>query len=311
VIEPTPGPPAPPPIATFQHAAKWYGHVIGLVDATVEIGPGVTGLLGPNGAGKSTFLKLLTGQLQPSQGTVRLLGVDPFAAPCVHADVGFLPEQDAFYEDMTGRRFVRFLAGLHGCSHEKADEALARVGLAEAGNRRIRTYSKGMRQRVKLAQAIAHDPRVLILDEPLTGMDPVARRQMIDLMRDFERRGATVIVSSHILHEVEAMTDRVILLYQGRVRAVGTREEIRGLLDKHPHQIRIRSPRARDLARVFIDLPGVVAVRLDDGSVHVDTTDPDAVYDRLPHCVLHDGLPVEGVEAEDMGLDAIFDYLVS
>jgi ABC-2 type transport system ATP-binding protein len=300
---------APPPIATFQHVAKWYGQVIGLVDATVELGPGVTGLLGPNGAGKSTFLKLLTGQLQPSQGTVRLLGVDPFATPGVHARVGFLPEQDSFYEDMTGRAFVRFLAGLHGCA-AKADEALERVGLTDAAHRKIRTYSKGMRQRVKLAQAIAHDPQVLVLDEPLTGMDPVARRQMIDLMRDFERRGATVIVSSHILHEVEAMTDRVILLYQGRVRAVGTRQEIRGLLDKHPHQIRVHSARSRDLARVLLDLPGVVGVRLDDGSVHVDTTDPEAVYDRLPRCVLEEGLPVDGLEAEDVGLDAIFDYLV-
>ena len=301
--------PGAPPIATFEHAAKWYGHVIGLVDATVEIGPGVTGLLGPNGAGKSTFLKLLTGQLQPSQGTVRLLGVDPFAAPGVHAQVGFLPEQDSFYEDMTGRAFVRFLAGLHGCA-AKADEAIARVGLTDAAHRKIRTYSKGMRQRVKLAQAIAHDPKVLVLDEPLSGMDPVARRQMIDLMRDFEKRGATVIVSSHILHEVEAMTDRVILLYQGRVRAMGTREEIRGLLDKHPHQIRVQSPRPRDLARALLDLPGVVGVRLDDGSVHVDTTDPEAVYDRLPRFVLEEGLPVEGLEAEDVSLDAIFGYLV-
>lgn len=301
--------PEAPPVVTFQHVAKWYGHVIGLVDATVEIGRGITGLLGPNGAGKSTFLKLLTGQLQPSQGTVRLLGLDPFAAPQVHAQVGFLPEQDAFYEDMSGLAFVRFLAGLHGCADRAAD-ALARVGLSDAAHRRIRTYSKGMRQRVKLAQAIAHDPKVLVLDEPLTGMDPVARRQMIDLMREFEGKGATVIVSSHILHEVEAMTDRVILLYQGRVRAVGTREEIRGLLDKHPHQIRVQSPRARDLARALLGLQGVVGVRLDDGSVHVDTTDPEAVYDRLPHLVLEEGLPVEGLEASDVGLDAIFGYLV-
>jgi ABC-2 type transport system ATP-binding protein len=305
-----PASPEPAPVIAFEHAAKWYGHVIGLVDATVGISRGITGLLGPNGAGKSTFLKLLTGQLQPSQGTVRLLGVDPFAAPRVHRSVGFLPEQDAFYEDMTGRAFVRFLAGLHGCNHKRADAALERVGLTPAGGRKIRTYSKGMRQRVKLAQAIAHDPEVLILDEPLTGMDPVARRQMIDLIRDFERRGATVVVSSHILHEVEAMTDRVILLYQGRVRAVGTREEIRGLLDKHPHQIRVQSPQPRDLARVLLDLKGVVGIRLDDGSVHVDTTDPEAVYDRLPRCVLEEGLAIQGIEAEDVSLDAIFDYLV-
>jgi ABC-2 type transport system ATP-binding protein len=297
-------------VASFTHAAKWYGPVIGLVDATVEIATGVTGLLGPNGAGKSTFLKLLTGQLQPSQGSVRLLGVDPFRETSVHARVGFLPEQDSFYEEMTGRAFVRFLAGLHGCTRRKADEALAHVGLEDAALRRIRTYSKGMRQRVKLAQAIAHEPAVLVLDEPLTGMDPVARRRMIDLVHTFAARGTSVIVSSHILHEVEAMTNRVILIYQGRVRAVGTREEIRGLLGKYPHQVRIRSGRARDLARALLDLPGVAGIRLDDGSVRIDTTDPEALYERLPRCVLEEGLPVDGLEAEDVGLDAIFDYLV-
>jgi len=302
-------------IASFEHTAKWYGSVIGLVDATVTIGAGVTGLLGPNGAGKSTFMKLLTGQLQPSQGEVRLLGVDPFRTPAVNSRIGFLPEQDAFYDDMTGFAFVRFLAGLHGFAARdagrRAEEALARVGLVDAAGRKIRTYSKGMRQRVKLAQAIAHEPEVLVLDEPLTGMDPVARRRMMDLLHSFADRGTSVIVSSHILHEVEAMTNRVILLYQGRVRAVGTSEEIRGLLSQYPHQIRITSARPRDLARALLDLPGVVGVRLDDGSLRIDTTEPESLYERLPRCVLEDGLPVEGLEAEDVGLDAIFDYLVS
>jgi ABC-2 type transport system ATP-binding protein len=302
-------------IATFDHVAKWYGRVIGLVDVAVEIGPGVTGLLGPNGAGKSTFLKLLTGQLTPSQGTVRLLGKDPFRAPSVHAHVGFVPEQDAFYDDMTGRSFVRYLTRLHGCGAAEAgrrtEVALERVGLLDVAGRRIRTYSKGMRQRIKLAQAIAHEPDVLILDEPLTGMDPVARRRTMDLIREFAGRGATVIVSSHVLHEVEAMTKEVVLLHQGRVLARGGKDEIRREISRYPHQIRLRSPEPRALALELLRLPGVVGVHLADGEVRIETRYPDELYDRLPHVVLEQKLPVDALEVEDASLDAIFEYLVS
>ncbi len=302
-------------IATFDHVAKWYGRVIGLVDVAVEIGPGVTGLLGPNGAGKSTFLKLLTGQLTPSQGAVRLLGKDPFRAPSVHTRVGFVPEQDAFYDDMTGRAFVRYLVRLHGYgaaeAARRAEVALERVGLVDVAGRRIRTYSKGMRQRIKLAQAIAHEPEVLILDEPLTGMDPVARRRTMDLIREFTARGATVIVSSHVLHEVEAMTSQVVLLHQGRVLARGGKDEIRHEISRYPHQIRLRSSRPRDLARELLRLPGVVGVHLADGALRVETRYPDELYDRLPHVVLEQKLPVDALEVEDASLDAIFEYLVS
>ena len=302
-------------IASFDHVAKWYGRVIGLVDAAVEIGPGVTGLLGPNGAGKSTFLKLLTGQLAPSQGSVRLLGVDPFKKTSVHEHVGFLPEPDAFYDELSGRAFVRYLARLHGFSAGEAksrtEVALERVGILEAANRKIRTYSKGMRQRIKLAQAIVHEPKVLVLDEPLTGMDPVARRRTMDLIHEFADRGATIIVSSHVLHEVEAMTSRVILLYQGRVLAQGTKEEIREEISRYPHKILLRSTRARDLAKELLGLEGVVGVHLSDGEVSVETRAPEEVYERLAHFVLERGLPVEALEAEDVGLEAIFDYLVS
>jgi ABC-2 type transport system ATP-binding protein len=302
-------------IAAFEHVAKWYGRVIGLVDVAVEIRPGVTGLLGPNGAGKSTFLKLLTGQLTPSQGTVRLLGKDPFRSPSVHARVGFVPEQDAFYDDMTGRAFVRYLTRLHGYdaadATRHAEVALDRVGLSDVADRRIRTYSKGMRQRIKLAQAIAHEPEVLILDEPLTGMDPVARRRTMDLIREFAGRGATVIVSSHVLHEVEAMTSEVVLLHQGRVLARGGKDEIRREISRVPHKILLRSAEPRALARELLQLPGVVGVHLADGEVRVETRFPDEFYDRLPRIVLEQRVPVEALEAEDVGLDAIFEYLVS
>lgn len=301
-------------IARFRHVAKWYGAVIGLVDADVEIGPGVTGLLGPNGAGKSTFLKLLTGQLRPSQGEVRLLGANPYTTAAVHGRIGFAPEPDAFYEDWTGRAFVTFLVRLHGFGRaeaaRRADEALDAVGLSDVAGRKIRTYSKGMRQRVKIAQALAHDPEVLVLDEPLTGMDPLWRRRLMDLLKKLGARGVTVIVSSHILHEVEAMTDTFILLFQGRVRASGSRGEIRAFLSDVPHRIRVGTPRPKDLARALLDLPGTLAVRLDDEGVSVETTAPDTLFDTLPALVLDRELPVTELREADTDLDAIFGYLV-
>jgi ABC-2 type transport system ATP-binding protein len=301
-------------IGAFDRVAKWYGQVIALVDVSVEIGPGVTGLLGPNGAGKSTFLKVLTGQLRPSQGSVRLLDVDPFAATAVHRRIGFLPEPDAFYDAMTGRDFIRYLVRLHGFgpgeAKRRADAAIETVGMTKDCTRKIRGYSKGMRQRIKLAQAIAHEPEVLILDEPLTGMDPVARRRVIDIVRDLGETGTAVIVSSHILHEVAAMTNQLVLLHEGRVRAWGTRQEIRGILQDFPHRIRVTAEQARGLAGAFLAVPGVVGVHIVDGGVSVETRQPDEFYDMLSRKVLDEGLRVEALEAEDVGLDAIFDYLV-
>ena len=210
-------------ILALKDVAKWYGPVIGLVDVSVEIEQGVTGLLGPNGAGKSTFLKLVAGQLRPSTGEVRVLGHDPFRTPAVFRKVGFSPEPDAFYEDMTGLGFVRFLTRLRGFSPSeagrRAEEAVEQVGLTEAAHKRIGAYSKGMRQRIKLAQALAHDPEILILDDPLTGLDPVARRRIVELVRELGEQGRTILISSHVLHEVEAMTPRIVLLHQGRVLA--------------------------------------------------------------------------------------------
>ncbi len=301
-------------IASFENVAKWYGQVIGLVDVTVELPPGVTGMLGPNGAGKSTFLKLLTGQLAPSQGTVRLMGVDPFRTPAIHRKVGFCPEPDAFYEDLSGRQFVRYLTRLHGFSasetEDRTQRALKQVDLVDNSDRRIRTYSKGMRQRIKLAQAIAHDPEVLVLDEPLTGMDPIARRSTQELVRSLGESGTTVLVSSHVLHEVEDMTRNVILLYQGRVRAQGSLEEIRGVLSRYPHKILVSSERSRELAKALLDLESVAGVRLDGTDLHVETFDPEGFYDRLPEFVLDRGLPIDTLEAQDASLDAIFEYLV-
>src|SRR5437899_8098633 len=203
------------PIVEFQDVSKWYGNVIGLNKLTLRIPAGVTGLLGPNGAGKSTLLQLATGQLYPSQGTVRVLGQAVWNNPPLMRHIGLCPEQDAFYEWMTGFDFVRTCARLSGLSRsaasKAAERAIARVGMTEHMGRAIRGYSKGMRQRTKLAQALVHEPRVLFLDEPFSGTDPVARRDLMDVIRNLDSKGRTVLVSSHVLHEVQALTPNIIL----------------------------------------------------------------------------------------------------
>src|SRR5262245_7077695 len=239
------------PVVEFRSVSKWYGQVIGLNNLTLELPPGVTGLLGPNGSGKSTLLQLATGQLRPSQGAVRVLGYDAWSRPGLNAFVGLCPEQDAFFEWMTGREFLRTCALLGGLgrrrANDAADRALERVRMTEAAGRAIRGYSKGMRQRIKLAQAMVHDPLVLFLDEPLNGTDPVARRELIDAIVEWGRSGRTVLVSSHIFHEVQAVTRSIVLLNRGRMAAQGDVRQIRDLIDEHPHRIVLRSPRARDL----------------------------------------------------------------
>ena len=212
-------------VVAARSLSKWYGQVIALNDVTVDVPTGVVGLLGPNGAGKSTFMKLVTGQLRPSQGAVEVLGEPIWGNPGVYARMGYCPDQDAFYERMTGLEWLSALIRLHGFDDSRAadlaTEALDTVGLADVAHRRIGAYSKGMRQRVKLAQAIAHDPDLLLLDEPLTGMDPLGRRQTIELIKAWSRAGKTIVVSSHILHEIELMTSTILLINNGRILAEG------------------------------------------------------------------------------------------
>src|SRR5436190_6442772 len=231
------------PIIEFDGVSKWYGNVIGLNKLTLHIPAGVTGLLGPNGAGKSTLLQLATGQLQPSQGTVRVLGQSVWDNPALNRLIGLCPEQDAFYEWMTGHDFVRTCARLSGMGQLEAmaaaSRAMEQVGMTENMNRAVRGYSKGMRQRTKLAQALVHEPRVLFLDEPLTGTDPVARRDMIEVIRGLAAGGCSVLVSSHVLHEVHALTAQIVMLHRGRLVAEGHVREIRDLIDQHPHRIRL------------------------------------------------------------------------
>jgi ABC-2 type transport system ATP-binding protein len=311
------GPAEVTPVVEFDGVSKWYGNVIGLNKLTLRFAPGVTGLLGPNGAGKSTLLQLATGQLRPSQGTVRVLGQRPWNNAGLMRHVGLCPEQDTFYEWMSGLDFVRTCARLTGmkgrAATEAAEKAMAIVGMTEHMGRALRGYSKGMRQRTKLAQALVHGPRVLFLDEPFTGTDPVARHELIEVIRGLGAAGRSVIVSSHVLHEVQALTPNIVLLHRGRLVAEGHVRQIRDLIDAHPHRIVLVCDDFRSLAAQVVawdDVEGV-KVMAGDSALLVETRRPDAFYGRLPTLVAEGGVHIREVYSEDDNLEAVFKYLVS
>jgi ABC-2 type transport system ATP-binding protein len=304
-------------VVELDGVSKWYGTVIGLNKLTLRIPAGVTGLLGPNGAGKSTLLQLATGQLQPSQGEVRVLGQAPWTNAPLMRHLGLCPEQDAFYEWMTGFDFVRTCARLSGMSlsaaAEAAERALATVGMTAHMHRALRGYSKGMRQRTKLAQALAHGPRVLFLDEPFSGTDPVARHELIEVIRRLGAAGRTVLVSSHVLHEVQALTPNIVLLHRGRLVAEGNVRQLRDLIDKHPHRIILVCDNYRALAAKVVGWEHVEGVKVNEAenALLVETRRPDAFYGRLPAVALEDGTAIREVYSEDDNLEAVFKYLVS
>jgi ABC-2 type transport system ATP-binding protein len=302
-------------IVAAEHLSKWYGQVSGLNDVSVLVPPGITGLLGPNGAGKSTFMKLITGQLRPSKGQVRVLGEPIWDNPGLFQRIGFCPEQDAFYDRMTGREWVTALAGLHGFDERTAGDAaahaIAAVELTEAADRKIGSYSKGMRQRIKLAQAIAHQPELLILDEPLSGMDPLMRRRTVKQIKEWARAGTSVLVSSHILHEIESMTSNIVLINNGRIVAEGDVHQIRDLIDEHPHTVSIRTAQAHAVARELLADEGVVSVRFDPGGLVVETARPDAFYARVTDLAASGRFgPIDEITSPDDNLQAVFRYLV-
>jgi ABC-2 type transport system ATP-binding protein len=310
------GPAEVTPVVEFDGVSKWYGNVIGLNNLTVRIPPGVTGLLGPNGAGKSTLMQLATGQLYPSQGRVRVLGRRVWNNFALMRHIGLCPEQDAFYEWMTGYDFVCTCARLSGMGRSKAaaatHEALATVGMIENMRRPIRGYSKGMRQRTKLAQALVQEPRVLFLDEPFSGTDPVARRDLMEAIRNLEGTGRCVVVSSHVLHEVESLTPNIILLHRGRLVAEGHVRDIRDLIDQHPHRIVLVCDDRRALAATLVrweDVESAAMLERKD-AVLVETRRPDAFYARLPALSVEDGMAIREVYSEDDNLEAVFKYLV-
>lgn len=300
----------------LNRASRWYGQVIGLNDVSCTIGPGLTALLGMNGAGKSTMIKLITGQIKETTGTVTVMGQEPFANAEVYRKMGYCPEIDNFYEHMTGRGFVYHLARLNEFSHVDAktrtEEVLHMVGMAERANRKIAGYSKGMRQRIKLAQAMLHNPEIILLDEPLNGLDPVGRHEYINLLHNLASAGKCIVVSSHILYEVEQMTQSLLLLHRGRLLATGDLQVIRSLIDKYPHQVRLQTPDLRRAASLLAALPNIVSLEVvtREQALLLEVNDPNSFYDSLAKLALEDDLPIVGLTSPDNNLESVFKYLV-
>jgi ABC-2 type transport system ATP-binding protein len=296
--------------------SKWYGNILGISDINLEIDSGITGLLGPNGAGKSTFLKIAAGQLKPKIGTLKIFGERVYGNPGIFRRIGFCPEHDTAYMEMSGWQFILLLARLHGFDRAAAaaasEKALETVGLLESKDREIKGYSFGMRQRLRLASSILHEPEMLMLDEPLRGIDPLWRIKIMRLIKDYGKQGRTVIVSSHILPEIEAMTSEIVLIHQGKIFAKGDIHRIRGLIDSHPHQVSIRCPAPRQLAREFIGSDFVLSIDFgrDGRSLTVKTDQRDLFFTALIRFIAETGMEIEEITSPDDNLQAVFDYLI-
>jgi ABC-2 type transport system ATP-binding protein len=295
------------------HLSKWYGQVVGVNDLSLRVGAGVWGLLGPNGAGKSTLIKLLVGQLRPSMGESRILGQKVWGNRKVLGRLGYCPEHESLYDDLTAVEFVTALTRLHGyepaAAEKRAKEALERLGLADAMDRRLGGYSKGMRQRAKLAQALAHDPDVILLDEPLTGCDPLARHQVINFIKEMGAEKKAVLVSSHVLHEVEAMTTEILLIFKGQILAEGNVYKIREMIDRHPHLVRVECDAPRKLAQALVAEEHVLRVGVEDGAVVLETREPDRCYPAIPKIARGAGIKIQSLTSPDNNLQAVFHYL--
>jgi len=294
----------------IEDVSKWFGQKVAVSDLSCSFGPGLTGLLGPNGAGKTTLLRMMCGLLRPSDGSVRVLGVDPRRDPSVYRRLALVPEEDAVYGILTAREYLAFAADLTGVSRQRVDEAIAQVDLAAAADRPISGYSKGMRQRAKVAAALVTRPEVLILDEPLNGTDPVQRAHLIALFRGLASEGKTVIVSSHVLSEVERMADRVLAMVDGRLAAAGDVAAIRRAMADIPYLVRVEVAEPRRIASALLAEEVVGSVRLSGAQLHVETTDLAALGEILPRLAAAAGARLSGFEPEDESLESVFRYLV-
>lgn len=308
-------PDAAPPVLETLAVSRWYGQVIGVNDISVRVSPGVTGLLGLNGAGKSTLFKVMAGQLKPSKGSVHVFGLDLNRNRGLYRRIGFVAEPDALYESMTGREMLVYLTRLQGFTKSEAEDrtaqALERTQLTQDADRSVRGYSKGMRQKIKMAQALAHEPDLLFLDEPFNGMDPTSRRESLELIHALGEEGRTVMVSSHILHEVEDMTSRILLINRGRILAEGDIPEIRDALERQPHRIEVRCERPRDLAARLIEMENIQGVQvLPAGELVIESDLPRDLYRRLPELAVRDGQRIQGWRTLDDNLKSLFEYLV-
>ena len=309
----------PPPIErsliVFENVSRFYGEVLGVNRVSLTIPPGITSLVGPNGSGKTTLMNLVTGLVRPTRGTIHVLGITPQDPEKLFRLLGYSTQFDSFPKGLTGFQFVYSFLRLFGTEHAECErlawKAIERVNMVEAANRKVAGYSKGMRQRIKLAQSIAHDPRVLVLDEPLNGLDPLVRSETIALFRELASEGRHVIVSSHILHEVDMISDQVILLSNGYVVAEGKIQGVRSEIRDHPMQVLIRCNRPGALASKVFEQDSVVEARVhaDGGGLLVKTRDADRFYRMLNHIAMN-GIEIESVAPADDNVNSVYEYLI-
>ncbi len=303
-------------LITFDNVSRFYGEVLGVNRVSLSIGPGVTSLVGPNGSGKTTLMNLMTGLIRPTRGAVRVLGMAPDRPEELLRHVGYCTQYDSFPKGMTGYQFIYSFLRLHPMSHadagRRAFHALEQVGLADAAHRKIATYSKGMRQRVKLAQALAHDPQVMVLDEPLNGLDPMARAETLALFQQLAAQGRHVIVSSHILHEVDRLSGQLILLSNGYVVAQGPIRGVRSEVKEHPVQVLVRCSRPAELASRLFQEDHIVEAGIRNGGkdLLVRTRDADRFYLLLNRLVCEAQFEIEKVAPADEDVHAVYDYLI-
>jgi ABC-2 type transport system ATP-binding protein len=300
----------------FDNVSKFYGEVLGVNRVTLSLAPGITSLVGPNGAGKTTLMNLMTGLLRPTRGSVRVLGLAPSDCEAFYRNIGYCSQFDAFPKGLSGYQMLHSMMLLHGCSASEAESravaALDRVELTQAAHRRVAGYSKGMRQRIRLALALAHDPKVLVLDEPLNGLDPMARAESIDLFRKFAESGKHVVISSHIMHEVDLISDCVVMMSGGYIVAEGDIQGVRSEMEDHPMQILVRCERPEVIAACVFQQDSAVEAKLhsDGRGLLISTRNPDRFYELLSRIILEQRIAVESVAPADENVNAVYQYLM-
>lgn len=299
------------PVIDAQTLSKWYGPVLGVSEITWNVSGGVVGLLGPNGAGKSTFMKMVVGLMRPSRGSIKVFGEDPFTSTEARGRIAYCPEHENVYGELLAIEFVTSMARLSGVPkpRQAAEAALVEMGLERAMGRLLKEFSKGMRQRAKLATCIVHNPDLIVLDEPLTGIDPLERRRIVERVKKMAEDGKTVLISSHVLYEIEAITEEIMVIYRGQVLAEGNLREIRGLIDKHPHRIRIECNEPRRLATHMASADHVVNMEFAKDHLVVETESPNDCYDLIAQRCLEEGIRVRSLSSPDNNLSALFDTL--
>lgn len=303
------------PLVEIKNVSKWFGSLMAINGISLDINPGITGLVGPNGAGKTTLLRLLTGQSKPSIGEIRICEFDSWSAKA-KSHVGFCPYDDSTWDEMSGRKLVGVSAGLHGFNGEEArrrtEIVLETVGMIDRADRPVRTYSKGMRQRIKLGQALIHDPDLIVLDEPLNGIDPVGREELNQLFLRLARSGKAILISSHILNEMDHLADHILFVCRGQLLASGSLEAIRDVLDDYPLKVRVSCQSTRRVAAELMLLPSVKSVTIESREdLLLEVQNPNRFYDEFGEFAVSPDIFIHGLKATDTSAEAIFDYLMA